>query len=1335
MKKALKLLSLLMTSLLVSVINVKAAIVIKQEGDKYGAAQGTAYYNGRKVVGAFGGLDISRYYFYVDNAKKDAYCHNPGVTDYLDSDLPNGGTLTFKNIRNLSDPIQNDRKASIYDAGLMSIINNNCGSGDKCYVAKFIAINMYEHLFPMMNSNGNNNNSEIKYIKYLINSMYDDISGDLKTLANAMGSYNVIRGKFTSGASNCTGNKCDDLGAVSDAKTMVKSALKKAIAYAEDGEATTTITNGVQKRTTTTDDNNIITYTNSVVHTVTITKFMGTDGKKEGSVKLNYKCNSNCANVNTKFYIEVNGEFQPINDLSTINFVDYTDNGTGTVKIKIEFSSASDKYKNCEPIKYTLGVTYTHYSVSQSGYSTGKCTNSAKCQGFYVANASSDTTTKTSSIDNSISLCTTPGDVSSCAAKIDNVECIACKKNEHDIDIKEGYQYANDNTCDTSGAKENIKECVANNSSDAAGHTLRNSELSNDVTAIMDKYGYNGKGVFCKEDYHLHLPGSILVDTGRYFTLKSSITGTESCYTNELGSNGTVKSAIINEGKRTVDVYNQKSMYEAIGNCIGDPNCYHVDKDIKTCKTIQQIKTSNFLHKMPEDAAEKAKYMDQWEKTCKGQWLKINGMSFAKCLTENYVEAVTSLPNSYYVRRKVTKRFYQIRAKVTLNAEYTVYEGGTTCSTSTRRLDTTEEGNGLFYGDWLPCQYYNGKEDTFECGNSEECSATVEDLTAEQKSAALDQIGRTAKVTGGGSTGGGTAGKDSASSEYVVSNGYGLKAKLGTGGIYYLMQDWNKATGYNGTSASQDSAYNNSFDDTPFNEGWRMNYNFAPDMYFWYQEEYMNKARTDQMDMYDKSLSGVSSQYCSGSVSDDYSLCNGSQNNWTDHPTVDRGSVCACTSDGCSNYNYVLSNVKYVKQSQKAEAKFITPTQFYTLHPSGSIVVGNQGQSDKIENSKELTNGLPVGLGSNGTRRYVMWFENLGEYFDKDTLGRVWGANDSVVSKLLQDRTKCNVPDSALVDEDNTQGTIHDEGVYACKYSTDCPDVCKKPEESSDGKYHCKDGEVCEEEDYNRECCPTCPPSVSYICAVTTDEQGNLLYYDKSGTETDPDTYKSQCCPDGECPVTCSFCLYDNGKLNVQYRPITSEDLNPNDRDLGRNWRWEEPINTGLELKAYVTTEEIQEKGDGIYDIPDDHFTNPNSDYEYAVKITMNGRMISKIKSLNKKDEYKDGYAGNTLKCYDLKDGDKVYENVFCYSKFIDELLADDKVKDNIQFTRVRPKDNERNNTENNERYFTSWIKADSSKWQIQTQKGFAYYKEHYGMEIDYDNDTTIDYHLGPSWK
>ena len=129
-----------------------------------------------------------------------------------------------------------------------------------------------------------------------------------------MGKYNVIDDKL-SGAKNCTnvaGKGCDSTGSVPTAIPMVKSALKAAIKYAENGEATATLANSVQNRKQT-EENGKKTYTNTVTHTITISKF-GDDNGNSCSVKLNFKC-EDCSGVTMKFYVND----QAVDNLSSIN--------------------------------------------------------------------------------------------------------------------------------------------------------------------------------------------------------------------------------------------------------------------------------------------------------------------------------------------------------------------------------------------------------------------------------------------------------------------------------------------------------------------------------------------------------------------------------------------------------------------------------------------------------------------------------------------------------------------------------------------------------------------------------------------------------------------------------------------------------------------------------------------------------------------------------------------------------------------------------------------------------------------------------------------------------
>lgn len=463
--------------------------------------------------------------------------------------------------------------------------------------------------------------------------------------------------------------------------------------------------------------------------------------------------------------------------------------------------------------------------------------------------------------------------------------------------------------------------------------------------------------------------------------------------------------------------------------------------------------------------------------------------------------------------------------------------------------------------------------------------------------------------------------------------------------------------------------------------GWKMGYEFNPKIKFWYQESYMNNVLTD-------SLETVGTANIGGFTESYHDSSNGktltdASNNFKDIKEVlasKTSFVCYKVGDKyeCNEKTIHVGTVKYVKQSMTSDAKYITPTQFYTIYPSGGIVVGEAGQEDSIENADELTNLLPVGLGtSQGVYNYVLRVEDLGEYYDSKELGRLWGDDGSVLVTVLEEDNNCANGGSvgANIDIDGEKAD-KGKGGYVCAYTVNCP-----------------------EEGCPVECDPTC---------------------------------KNPGCPENNCPVECVNCVYTNNSPNVNYRPITPGDINPNDKDLGVNWKWDENgISTGLELKAFVTSTEIEEAGEKIYDI-DYEDTTQSVDTDFAMKITLDTNMVNKIKSYNDRYEGNDGYSNNSLKCYDhinSNDG-KTYKNIYCYSTFIDELLYDGRTKEKVDIVGNRiigtdesSSDTLRKTQTQQSGYWTTWSEA-TPQWNITTSNGMSYYKQNY-QNIG----------IGPSWK
>lgn len=429
-------------------------------------------------------------------------------------------------------------------------------------------------------------------------------------------------------------------------------------------------------------------------------------------------------------------------------------------------------------------------------------------------------------------------------------------------------------------------------------------------------------------------------------------------------------------------------------------------------------------------------------------------------------------------------------------------------------------------------------------------------------------------------------------------------------------------------------------------DAWKMQYSYAPQVRFWYEEEYMNDVITDE---FLGSRQGIitptdkpNQELCKENVSKDYKCNNGiKQIDYDDR--LDNKWVCHCTDEECSNFDcdmkeILVSKAKYVKQWQESSSEYETPTQFATIHPSGAIVVT---QSDgNIENATILENSLPVKLKNNrNVYTYGIIVSDLGEFYSEGGgLGRIWGSEKSVVNAVLQKCNKGSLQKELRTDSirPKNTGANYNNGVYVCSYRLDCPD---------------------------------CPIS----CA------------NGSCSLPDPD----RPCVGNNCPVHCEKCAFSDGKKNYSYKVISTGNVNPNKRTMGANWN----ETTEFGLKASATIAQIEEKGEEIYNINFEDSSSWDELGEVAFKIKVDGNLIRKTKEYNKGKNYFD----NSLTCYDYGN----YKNVYCYSKYIDMLVRD--LPNNIAITGNRPLDEaERKNTDKYA-YFTTWDKASSSNWNTNT--------------------------------
>ena len=451
---------------------------------------------------------------------------------------------------------------------------------------------------------------------------------------------------------------------------------------------------------------------------------------------------------------------------------------------------------------------------------------------------------------------------------------------------------------------------------------------------------------------------------------------------------------------------------------------------------------------------------------------------------------------------------------------------------------------------------------------------------------------------------------------------------------------------------------------------WDMDYNFDPKIEFWYEESYMDTVKTNKFETSGAITKESAKAYrCDNYTEDTYSECVGGWNTDDDNRYEELTlNTCYKKEDGnytCGNKTYRISKTMSMKSSIKASGKYITSSQFYSIYPSGAIVTSSSG--DKVENGSLLPNALPVSFGTKrGVYNYVLNVKDLGEYYDRDELGRVWGSDKSVVSVILDEQSKNqNCSSGALLNNVQINGKDFTNGVYTCAYTVNCKDCPFECDPPGDCELNCTD-----------------------------------------------------------CPFKCEpSCIFDREDINISYRPITNDNLNPNDRPLGSNWNTDGEVNTALEMKAEVTTKEIEENGENIFDM---NFASDNE--EFSMEVTLDGKLINWIRKYNDKMKNKGGYLNNSLECYNHSYNGKEYNNIYCYSTFIDKMIEDNNLKTDNMFSVKRPMNKEdRANYDSRtgfEGYWTTWSLATlNSAWNINTTIELEATKKYNGTGI------------GPAWK
>lgn len=134
------------------------------------------------------------------------------------------------------------------------------------------------------------------------------------------------------------------------------------------------------------------------------------------------------------------------------------------------------------------------------------------------------------------------------------------------IEGVDGEQVAEDMTGYVKSAidddgNENIRACLLMRKKDEAGHSYK--EMENSYCKV-----------FCKEDYTYDLPTAVSVNSGTYFQLEATISGTKSCYTSEIDTEKF--KADISGLSTSSDVYKQKvNEYNACVNMEVKYDCFN----------------------------------------------------------------------------------------------------------------------------------------------------------------------------------------------------------------------------------------------------------------------------------------------------------------------------------------------------------------------------------------------------------------------------------------------------------------------------------------------------------------------------------------------------------------------------------------------------------------------------------------------------------------------------------------------------------------------------------------------------------------------------------------
>lgn len=174
-------------------------------------------------------------------------------------------------------------------------------------------------------------------------------------------------------------------------------------------------------------------------------------------------------------------------------------------------------------------------------------------------------------------------------------------------------------------------------------------------------------------------------------------------------------------------------------------------------------------------------------------------------------------------------------------------------------------------------------------------------------------------------------------------------------------------------------------------------------------------------------------------------------------------------------------------------------------------------------------------------------------------------------------------------------------------------------------------------------------------------------------------------CTGESCEVACNGCIINLDELNIIHKTISTTNFHAANRTFGYNWITTSNLESLklLNKKAEKTISEIEDVNEMVYDKTGD-------DSELAFSIKMTPDVINTIKEYNKKHTKDGGYINDSLTCYDATIDGKTYQNIYCYSDLIDELI--DKYDDAITANnRLENNESKRKSETESSGYWTLW--------------------------------------------